>query len=310
MCQNPSYIRKAESPLPSKIPVPCRKCWQCKSNRVNDFVGRALCEASTSDWVLTLTLTYRPQDDLSDKVLTPRHFQNFIKLLRVSCPKTRYLVCGEYGELRGRAHFHVILFGKGKKPEIPNKINTHIHEWPHGHVFADWSADEAALRYVCKYLLKEDGKQSWHSLSKKPSLGAEFFARRARRYVELGTMPSSFEYLPPGGSSKRPYLLTGATRRDFLNALVQGWEENRPLERAMLSEWVLKVLERHELAARIEEAYNRPMSEQLAGFFQELEQRRLTERQVNNVMLDTAPNSWATRQLEEKIHGTEKNRNS
>lgn len=286
MCTKPSWVYKHEAPVPTKIPVACRQCWQCNLNRVNDFVGRSLCEAQASEWVVTLTLTYRPTNELSDKILTPRHFQTFMKAMR-DRHKCRYLVAGEYGSLKGRAHFHAILFGQGKKPLIPQKQNCHIDEWPHGHVFADWNADERALRYVCKYILKDDEKQGWFSMSKKPPLGHAFFQRRAAWYAKHGVFPRSFTYAPPGGSKNREYLMTGATRRDFLETLVTEWEKQRPVELERLSEWVTNAVEKRDLNKRIAWAEAQPIQEQIQAMVERLDLSRPTEKQVNRVFLDT-----------------------
>jgi hypothetical protein len=283
----PQWIYKREAPVPTKIMIPCKECWMCLNNYINDYVGRCLCEAQYSDWVLTLTLTYAPRKDLSDKVLTQRHFQTFIKLIRRRGYRVKYLVAGEYGKLRGRAHFHVILFGQGEKPEIPQRKNCHIESWPHGHVYADWNGDESALRYVCKYLLKEEKGESWFSVSKKPPLGHQYFQDRAVRFAKLGVFPRSFCYLPPGASPGREYMITGATKRDFLERMVKEWKERRPLEVGKLSEWVRNTVEKKDIADRIAIAEARPILEQLRDMMERLEENRPTERQVNRVLLDT-----------------------
>lgn len=218
-----------------------------------------------SSKVCTLTLTYAPRDDLADKILTPRHFQLFMKQLRNAGHKVRYFVAGEYGDLKQRTHFHAILFfeklkrrpvgspvpfynrGHVLNPEtsavfsaaIPQMDMVHIREWPHGHVTCDWSMDERSVKYVCEYVLLGKAK-GWISMSKKPALGAAWFAKKAETAKRLGVLPSSFEYLPPGGNRDRPYLMTGATRRDYLNAITQ--DEN---DRGRMSEWVQKTFDKY-----------------------------------------------------------------
>ena len=234
MCITPSKVwveRGAENWL--EIPVPCKRCWRCVSNRVNDYVGRALCEASVSEWTKVITLTYAPRDDGAEILIYPPHFQNFIKLCRRRGLKIRYLACGEYGKRKGRAHFHAILFGSGKQPQItlkdkrpwPDSKNFHTDVWPHGHVFAEGLVTDKSVRYVCKYLQKDIPGQYWFSLSKKPPLGAAFFEKKAKELIEFDLMPHSFEYLPPGGDRGRPYLLTGASRRDYVKAIIAGLKE-------------------------------------------------------------------------------------
>lgn len=258
MCILPNFVWIDLGSKWEKQPVACRQCWRCKENRVNDYVGRALAEGSVSQETCTITLTYAPRDDLADKVLTPRHFQLFMKLLRRAGHKVRYLVAGEYGDLKGRSHFHAILFFShiapsptGEVPgwqthdapfcrQIPQKRMVHIREWPHGHIKCDWSADERSARYVCKYLLEDDKNNAWFSISKKPALGAAWFAKKAQTAKEYSVMPSSFEYLPPGGNRDKSFLMTGATRRDYMNAISQD-EAVKP----RLSEWVLKSFDKY-----------------------------------------------------------------
>lgn len=68
------------------------------------------------DDIAFVTLTYSP-DALYSKELIPSHLSSFVKRLRTYAErlgfdgKIRFYGVGEYGEKRGRPHFHVILFG-------------------------------------------------------------------------------------------------------------------------------------------------------------------------------------------------------
>lgn len=278
MCINPSHVWVRRGPKWEKTPVPCDKCKLCIRNRVDDWVGRCLAEADVSQHVATISLTYAPPEDwrdLSHRVINPRHFQLFMKRLRKAGHKVRYFVAGEYGELQGRAHFHAILFFTDLKPkpagmavpflnrrghamdpedsprfcrEIPQDEMVHIREWPHGHVLVDWSCTEKSIKYVCEYFLL--GKiTGWFSMSKKPALGAAWFADKAELNREYDVLPSSFEYLPPGGKAGKKYLMTGATRRDYLNAITTD-----RAKRPQLSEWVGRTFDKLERQAFIDSA--------------------------------------------------------
>lgn len=270
MCISPSYVWVKRGPKWEQVPAPCDKCKLCKENYISDWVGRCLCEASTSQISCTVSLTYAEPDDwreLSHKVVTPLHFQLFMKRMRRAGHKIRYLAAGEYGKTYDRSHFHAILFftdlrpePNGKTPrlerakhrtdpdscarfcrEIPQKAMVNIAEWPHGHIVVDWSMTEKAVRYACKYINPEDKKNAWFSPSKKPPLGAAWFAEKAAKSVDLDVLPSSFEYMPPGGKPGKKYLMTGATRRDYLNAITAAREK-----RAQMSEWVAKTFDKLE----------------------------------------------------------------
>lgn len=267
MCLNPQFVWVTLASGNIKQPVACRQCWRCKASRLNDYIGRCMAESATSVQTVTVSLTYGERYDLTDKVLTPRHFQLFIKNLRWAGHKIRYLVVGEYGSEKARAHFHAILFFSHIEPlgsrgivprykddyplgvtqqaapfcrEIPQKRMVHIREWPYGHIKCDWNADEAAARYVCKYLLSDDKNNAWFSLSKKPALGAAWFAQKAAKARDYGVMPASFQYLPPGAREGQSYYITGASRRDYMNAIAT--DEGR---KPQMSEWVLKSFEKY-----------------------------------------------------------------
>lgn len=82
-------------------------------------------------------------------------------------------------------------------------------------------------------------------MSKKPPLGAEWFARKADVAIEAGVMPAGWNYLPPGGDKKRPYYMTGATRRDYLRRITDA----QPVKYFTADKWVQKSADK---AARAE----------------------------------------------------------
>lgn len=253
MCIHPNFVWVERGPSFEKIPRPCGDCWRCRSNRVNDYTGRCLAELSESHSMLSVTLTYAPRDDLCDKIIEPRHFQNFIRALRKRGHKLRYIAVGEYGKNTDRAHFHAILFKKNAKAWLNDKESPVVKdqrewvpEWPHGHIFIDSRDGERAVRYVTKYLLKED-VDYWLTMSKKPPLGDEFFRKKAREAGKLGFLPSSFVYQPPGGKKEREYMMTGATQRNFTAYCVKAYEaQHGPLSRERRSEWFNKALDKVE----------------------------------------------------------------
>lgn len=60
-----------------------------------------------------ITLTYDDQHLPADGNLHHEHFQAFMMRFRKSIYPKRvsYVMCGEYGEKRGRPHYHAIIFG-------------------------------------------------------------------------------------------------------------------------------------------------------------------------------------------------------
>lgn len=264
LCLTPRKVWLLKGPKYEAQEVACGKCWQCRAHRQSDYVGRCLCEAAVSEWVWVLTLTYRDAgDDLSDRQdgdhldrvrLNKEHVQRMWKNLRAGGRKKinrsiRYLVVGEYGERKGRAHWHALVFGKGDElPGLEHGKRVNVDWWPHGHVYAERCRSEKAVRYVTKYIGKDvdkpesDGVASAVMMfSKVPALGSEWLMARAERMAEKGVMPRNFTYTPPGGSLGKTYLLRGVVKRRFAQRVRDLIANKKMLER--ISEVVRRQLE-------------------------------------------------------------------
>lgn len=229
MCVNPRLLNNGAS-------VACRKCWQCRENRVNDWVGRCIAEGRTSAAVSSVTLTYRPGEQGSDPaaaaVLTYSDVQKYIKRLRKNGYAVRYFAVGEFGSAKGRAHWHVILFWQRHTPPHPIGERFEEQHWPHGYSFWESGLNEKAIRYVCKYLQKDLGaseRQGHLALSKRPPLGAAYFGDLARRYVSAGLSPQTAEYTFGGitGRDGNPlrFRLTGASLDHFIGDFLREWSD-------------------------------------------------------------------------------------
>lgn len=253
--------------LPEVGEVACRKCWQCRANRINDYVGRCIAEQTTSTDTMAVTLTY--SDDLirgfeeHAVTLVYADFQQFIKRLRNDGYNVRYIVAGEYGSDNGRAHWHAVLFYNGKAPkrvphwEIERSLlrstenlgnpcftkqvcelqNMYWHYWPHGTVRFE-KPEYEGFRYILKYALKnmKDTHAVAHvAMSKKPPLGHDFFMQRAEKYVAQGISPQSPHYefrhsIDRYDGKRRKYWLQGRMREIFNETYINLWEETHGVE--------------------------------------------------------------------------------
>lgn len=262
-------------------------------NRVEDYVARALCEASTSEKVATVTLTYAPRDDLADKILHPKHFQLFMKLLRRSGHEVRYLVAGEYGDLRGPHAFSCdpLLRGWPKSCLLMLPCITGII-WPilsplnhsetiyrtkriaisaSGHTATSlWIGPAHQKQFATSAnMCCQTTRTALGFLSPKPALGAAWFAQKAEQAKSLGVLPSTFAYAAPGNeSNKHPSVMSGATRRDYLNAITQD-----PEDKPRMSETTLKTFEKHERARLMDHLYSQPAEVQEKAFLDRMEQQ-------------------------------------
>lgn len=110
-CLEPVRIRHGED----FIYVPCGHCEACAYNKQADWATRLEFEAKSypKQSVLFVGLSYNDEHLPENGTLVKRDVQLFMKRLRkhIYPRKCRFFLAGEYGEEKGRAHYHVILFG-------------------------------------------------------------------------------------------------------------------------------------------------------------------------------------------------------
>lgn len=165
--------------------IDCGQCLGCKLSKAREWAIRCTHEAKMHKHSCFLTLTfndaglvgrqnsYKENEKKEIHSLNVKDFQLFMKRLRkkTKIKKLSYYHCGEYGELNGRPHYHVLLFGyafpdryrwyKGKtrdkdlyRSEILEKV------WPHGNSLIGNVTYESAS-YVARYVTKKiTGDQS------------------------------------------------------------------------------------------------------------------------------------------------------
>lgn len=221
-------VCKSPIRLATGVTVVCNQCRICKGNRVNDFAGRAVAEMATSTATLAVTLTYA--GGVNATRLYYRDVQLMLKRLRSDGYSVRYIVCGEHGETKGRAHWHAILFFKGRVPDFDR--NTRYYNWkywPHGYTFAQ-SPDFDGISYVLKYTLKDDTSRAFTKvlrISKKPPIGYDYFQFLAQRFVDAGlpVQSPSYSFSDVRFRTGRPrrFWLTGRSRELFLEGYVTKW---------------------------------------------------------------------------------------
>lgn len=178
--------------------LPCGQCYACRIARSRDWATRCVLEARAfGDNNSFITLTYDPEYMPSDMSLHKEDFQKFMKRLRKnSGKKIRYYMCGEYGELHNRPHFHACLFGY--KPDdlyvwsIHDGIKLYRSPflekcWPLGFVTVGDVTYESAA-YVARYVLKKktgliaeehyNGRlPEYTNMSLKPGIGQTYFEK-------------------------------------------------------------------------------------------------------------------------------------
>lgn len=97
-------------------PIPCGKCRGCRLETSRQWAVRMMFESTMHKYNYFLTLSYDWIGLPKGRTLVKKHLQDFHKRLRIyytrhfSHEGIRYYCCGEYGEKRGRPHYHGIYF--------------------------------------------------------------------------------------------------------------------------------------------------------------------------------------------------------
>lgn len=155
------------------IIVSCGRCPACAKNWRNQLAQRARYEylAHTDCCMVELTV----DDDHLEEVfpnleVDHAYFQKFMKRLRITLERhygftgrIKYLVGAEYGELNGRPHFHLIIYGwkphdlrflkRSKKKVELFRSDFLASIWKAGFVTVS-NVTEKSAPYVAKYVAK------------------------------------------------------------------------------------------------------------------------------------------------------------
>lgn len=178
-------------------------------------------EAQLYDSNLFLTLDYAPENLPESRSLEYPHFQNFMKRLRKELKGVskapngqrpiRFFCAGEYGELRGRPHWHAILFNT-RFPDMVRFVNGTARSdlaeslWKKGRVVIG-EVTPASASYVAGYSLSKvygrnaeeyyedvvnlstgevtSRRPPFCTMSRRPGIGAWWFDRFSRDLFPL-----------------------------------------------------------------------------------------------------------------------------
>lgn len=228
------------------VPFPCGQCLPCLINKRRVWTNRLMLESLEHEESSFITLTYKDEmlpftPDRPEPTLCVRDAQLFLKRLRkgltdyvrknarritgnkrLSVPsyKFRYYLCGEYGTIGGRPHYHAILFGVP-----PDAIKFVEKAWTiDGESIGKIDVqpiNENNIQYVAGYVTKkmtrrDDGrKQEFSIMSRKPGIGSNAIPK----LVEMFTNEETGQYFdivhePPVLMHGRKKLPLGRYLRD------------------------------------------------------------------------------------------------
>lgn len=190
-----------------RIDLPCGQCIGCRMRRASDWELRVMHEAQTHERACFITLTYAKGRLPANGSLEHRDFQLFMKRVRKRFGPVRFYMCGEYGPLNLRPHYHAVLFGvdfrDDRKPAGKSASgavffeSTHLNNlWGMGKATVQDLVRETAgycARYIMKKALGHAAEKAYERvdsdgvicrvvpeyacMSKKPGIGAQWFNR-------------------------------------------------------------------------------------------------------------------------------------
>lgn len=178
-----------------EILLPCGQCTGCRVDRAREWSVRCMHEAKMHDYNSFLTLTYNDENLPVNGSLDYRHFQLFMKRLRIKIGPVRFFMCGEYGDQTQRPHYHALIFGYDFPDKKPWRKAANDHMlyrsqeleslWKYGNAEIGTVTLQSA-GYCARYCIKKvygDAAESHYGerlpefghMSLKPGIGATFF---------------------------------------------------------------------------------------------------------------------------------------
>lgn len=127
--------------------LPCGSCIGCVKSKARDWTIRCSLELQYHNAACWATLTY--DEAKVPPTLQKLHLSNFIRRVRKEYPRgaVRFFASGEYGEQRGRPHYHPILYGMNDERVIQDC-------WPHG-IAVKHDIRAEGIAYVAGYVQKK-----------------------------------------------------------------------------------------------------------------------------------------------------------
>lgn len=189
---------KAKGYTDKAVSVPCGQCIGCRLEASRQWAVRCLHEAELHEDNCFLTMTYDESHLPKDGSLCLRDFQLFMKSLRKRVGKLRFFHCGEYGDSRGRPHYHALIFGYDfpdrRAEEVVNGYQLYSSEllteiWGRGRCrIGDVTFESAA--YVARYALKKiTGKGKEAAYREVDGVTGEIVNEISPEYVTMSRRP-------------------------------------------------------------------------------------------------------------------------
>lgn len=146
------------------VSVPCGRCNGCRLEYSRQWAVRCVHESQLHAENCYITLTYNNDHLPRDYSINVRDYQLFLKRLRKRIGHFRFFLCGEYGDVDRRPHYHALLFGKDFSDRVFHGYNKNgdplfiskilENEWGNGFCTVGDATFESAA-YVARYAMKK-----------------------------------------------------------------------------------------------------------------------------------------------------------
>jgi len=171
------------------INIRCGQCYGCQLDKSREWALRCSHEAQMHEENSFITLSYSdehiPRTKNGTPTLRPKDFTLFMKKLRKRQPgKIKYLMVGEYGELKSRPHFHSLCFNcsfpdrtywrtSGEYPIYRSEKLEKLWEFGNSEI---GSVTFESAGYVARYQIKENttpagAVKEYMRMSRNPAIG-------------------------------------------------------------------------------------------------------------------------------------------
>ena len=153
-----------------RVTIACGRCQGCRLEKSRQWAVRILHEKTMyePEECRFITLTYDNKNLPDLGTLQIRDWQNFAKRVRKNLGPFRFYHCGEYGDKRGRPHYHACTFGLRLNDErYAGKTKTGHPSWTSDTLDLTWGKGRTLIgemtfetaAYVARYVMKKVGGQ-------------------------------------------------------------------------------------------------------------------------------------------------------
>lgn len=199
--QGVSFVELSRNDNLGEIQLACGQCLGCRLRRSQDWALRIMHEAQMWKENCFVTLTYDDAHLPVSGSLRYSDFQSFMRRLRRAYPnKVRFFMCGEYGALKSRAHYHACLFnvsfsdlkviGRSGSGALFYTSPTLAKLWRFGHVSVQ-PLNSSTAAYCAKYIVDkvtgDDAPEHYGArvpefcrCSLKPGIGEAWYRKYGR----------------------------------------------------------------------------------------------------------------------------------